>query len=1040
MSTSDTPPGDQHRGRPHRSPVNRGYSAIGTISAAFTSLWGSSSGFLAPKGNVTNAGIGVSQDQANDDSQRSAVEPKDEEEAGGRTLPGGWGTSYFSRTTARPHVINEAPVIREGNQDDQNGHPAWKNRSASGSRKRSAIPFDNLTRPLSSEDASGSRTHSRKVSADSKSPCGLRTADETSSGGIQRRLKPQSSLSSLRSNDFETSFITADGSFVQGDESDSDQPHSEDQAAAETPVLLARSHWRDLPAASDEGETKVDRTSIRPGAPPPKDWKEALAKAALLDSYVQDIVYQSGIDDQMRPIIVLSSPALPNPREVDYDALLGRIMDQMELFVQNDYTVLFFAGGSAYRPPWTWIWSAYRRLSRPFRKNCRRLLICHPTFFTRTLVRFVSTGSSVLSPKFARKILQINTLSELAQHIDLTQVAIPPDVLKYNMQYEKQVVLPQSVHQSHGDGQGASAASKVFGVPLKTLMGERGEKGGIPRVVRDCVEELQRGSNLESEGIFRKSPSSALLRAAQEAYDRGQPVTLGQYNDCNIPAVLLKLFFRSLPSPIFPASIYPLVRSCPIIRETDEEAMREVINHIRSTLLSALQPQSKVVLLAYVLELLHKTSRRAEQNRMDPSNLATVWVPNLVRSTDPMRDVAMCAVAPSGESQQANSKAPPATLGTILKVCIERYYEVFEYDEMDYEPPTYDAHSFAEALESPTPATKELDPASPDNILRSPQTARTHSSLTPASPDRGSSFSLPYSHTSRQAFRSPSSSRHAGGGGSSMHSAGLGLGFAGPSLRAGLGNPMSIGRSASGSLRLTRARLGSGTMGGGTPSSSGIFLSSALTPGMPSSPSPSALELHQPYGPSSAESGLAFGGGLTSGVALTGANAVGLFTTSTGSTEPTALNEEAPSLETVRNVSRTSTGTSHLLSPAPSVSSLRSSVRARSGSGSSSFAYSSTPDKKARNEVSHQAGGDAGGGDGAANTANTTRTLRKHSSRSLTRLRATALAGPVLSLQSPSGEFNATDASGGQPGGVSNMVTGRRPLSELREDMERDES
>lgn len=42
----------------------------------------------------------------------------------------------------------------------------------------------------------------------------------------------------------------------------------------------------------------------------------------------------------------------------------------------------------------------------------------------------------------------------------------------------------------------------VFGVPLEVLMGEHGEKGGIPRVVKDCVEFIrERGeADHHSEG------------------------------------------------------------------------------------------------------------------------------------------------------------------------------------------------------------------------------------------------------------------------------------------------------------------------------------------------------------------------------------------------------------------------------------------------------------------------------------------------------------------------------------------------------------
>lgn len=528
-------------------------------------------------------------------------------------------------------------------------------------------------------------------------------------------------MSSLRTSSVDNSFTTVNSSVKGkwGEEGDDDDDEEEEESLQ---VEVGSSTWTLAPSLDNRSpEPALVEASIRPGAPPPRDWGETLARTALLDSYVQSIVFQSGIDNERRPIVVLSSPALPDPKNVNYDDLLTRIMDQMELFVQNEYTVIFFAGGSSHRPPWAWLWSAYRRLSRPFRKNCRRLFICHPTFFTRSLVRIVSTGSAVLSPKFAKKITQVNSLSELAEKIDLTQIDIPPEVLKWNMHYEKEVKIPSRLagEKSGVVGSGGdldSHSSKLFGMPLDVLMGEKGEKGGIPRVVKDCVEELQRTtsalqggengsasppiSNLDTEGLFRKSGSTALLQAAQQAYDRGSPVSLKQYDDAHIPAGLLKLYFRSLPDPIFSLSLYPLIRKCPHVEEGDEDSVRDAIIYLQDVIFPAVLPQSKLILLSYVLEVLHKVSRRSERNKMDATNLATVWGPNLVRSSDPLKDMMMCAVAGapkmstamprlSGTEKAAGGDTPPTTLGTLLKLCIDRYYEIFELDYLDYEPPTY---------------------------------------------------------------------------------------------------------------------------------------------------------------------------------------------------------------------------------------------------------------------------------------------------------------------------------------------------------------
>jgi len=90
----------------------------------------------------------------------------------------------------------------------------------------------------------------------------------------------------------------------------------------------------------------------------------------------------------------------------------------------------------------------------------------------------------------------INTLSDLAHHVPLTQIDIPPAVYQYvfvlscpfrgfiqvireNMKHERQINMPIPIRAS------------VFGVPLEDLMGCDGEKGGIPRVIKDSIQYLR---------------------------------------------------------------------------------------------------------------------------------------------------------------------------------------------------------------------------------------------------------------------------------------------------------------------------------------------------------------------------------------------------------------------------------------------------------------------------------------------------------------------------------------------------------------------
>ncbi|KAG2123806.1 hypothetical protein DEU56DRAFT_828775 [Suillus clintonianus] len=412
------------------------------------------------------------------------------------------------------------------------------------------------------------------------------------------------------------------------------------------------------------------------------------------------VIFQAGVDFETRPMVIISASALPDPQEVSYDLLLQRILSYLDLFVESDYTVVFFAAGGRYAPHWNWVWKAYRSLSRKYRKNLKRLLIVHSSFFSKMLF---SLAGAVVSPKFFRKIVYVDTLSDLATQVPLTQIDIPPAVYKENMKQEQHIVLPTPVRSS------------VFGVPLEELMGHDGEKGSIPRVLKDAIQDLLT-SGLNEEGIFRRSPSSALLKQVQEAYDRGQVVSLQSFNDPHLAAVLLKKYLRDLPDPPFPDSLYPDIRRCPT--PSNDPADIAATTYIRDTLLPQLMP-CMYILLSNILYVLHEVSLRSSVNRMDAHNLAIVVCPNLVKSADPMQDVLICSI-PSGPSMSSSSSTtatptptpaaptPPTetpdggtTLGSIIKLCIQRYYEIFDevHDRAEAVPPS--------TRRSPSPPSSE---------------------------------------------------------------------------------------------------------------------------------------------------------------------------------------------------------------------------------------------------------------------------------------------------------------------------------------------
>src|SRR5215471_6171359 len=98
------------------------------------------------------------------------------------------------------------------------------------------------------------------------------------------------------------------------------------------------------------------------------------------------------------------------------------------------------------------------------------------------------------------------------------------------------------------------------------------------------------------------------------------------------------------------------------------------------------------------IDLFHEISLRSASNRMDARNLTIVICPNLIPSNNFPRDIIMCSV-PNDPVPDPSSDVPSlanrgTTLGTVIKLCIERYFEVFDevWDRSETVPPE-DVHT-----------------------------------------------------------------------------------------------------------------------------------------------------------------------------------------------------------------------------------------------------------------------------------------------------------------------------------------------------------
>lgn len=182
----------------------------------------------------------------------------------------------------------------------------------------------------------------------------------------------------------------------------------------------------------------------------------------------------------------------------------------------------------------------------------------------------------------------------------------------------------------------------------------------LPKVLVDTYRYL-RSSCLSVEGLFRVSPNAVLLDILREAVDREQTIKWDEWGPYTA-AALVKLYYRSLPEPIFPHEYYGRLISLTNETESEEKGEDEIFSKVRSLLESeekGLPKSSRVLLLKHLIPLLALVAQNSEVNKMTPLNLAVCVAGSLVRSDDMVAD----AKASSGVRR-------------FLEVAIERIEEL----------------------------------------------------------------------------------------------------------------------------------------------------------------------------------------------------------------------------------------------------------------------------------------------------------------------------------------------------------------------------
>ncbi|CAM4717448.1 unnamed protein product [Caretta caretta] len=177
-------------------------------------------------------------------------------------------------------------------------------------------------------------------------------------------------------------------------------------------------------------------------------------------------------------------------------------------------------------------------------------------------------------------------------------------------------------------------APRAFGVRLEDCQPAPANKN-IPLIVEACCKVVE-DKGLEYMGIYRVPGNNAVVSSLQEQLNKGSTEINLQderWQDLNVISSLLKSFFRKLPEPLFTDDKYNDFIEANRIEDASErlKTLRKLIRDL---------PGQYYETLKFLVGHLKTIADHSEKNKMEPRNLALVFGPTLVRtSEDNMTDM-----------------------------------------------------------------------------------------------------------------------------------------------------------------------------------------------------------------------------------------------------------------------------------------------------------------------------------------------------------------------------------------------------------------
>ncbi|XP_071211648.1 rho GTPase-activating protein 15-like [Salvelinus alpinus] len=163
---------------------------------------------------------------------------------------------------------------------------------------------------------------------------------------------------------------------------------------------------------------------------------------------------------------------------------------------------------------------------------------------------------------------------------------------------------------------------QVFGCHLLTLCEREGTT--VPKFVRQCVEAVEK-RGLEADGIYRVSGNLATIQKLRFLVDQEEEFNLddSQWEDIHVVTGALKMFFRELPEPLFPFTLFEL-----FVEAIKTKAGKQKVQAIKKLVLQLPKPnQDTMRVLFRHLQTILTCSRK---NLMSTQGISIVFGPTLM--------------------------------------------------------------------------------------------------------------------------------------------------------------------------------------------------------------------------------------------------------------------------------------------------------------------------------------------------------------------------------------------------------------------------